>query len=215
VVRRLVAGVCRCVGNGTTHVVALSTIAPVAYDAGEMTQTTLEPRAQIGLDHPNIDDWRTFLQAHALISRRLDLELRAEQAMSLAEYDALVQLAVATGRRLRMNQLADRVLLSRSGVTRLVDRLVADGFVTRTQCTTDARGAEACLTQEGFDRLRAASETHRRGVTRYFLDALTGGELATMGRTLGVIVGGLRAQAAIDGPPACDDVDDVAERRPA
>lgn len=178
-----------------------------------MTETTVRPIAEIGLDHPNIDDWRTFLQAHALISRRLDLELRAEQAMSLAEYDALVQLAVAANRRLRMNQLADRVLLSRSGVTRLVDRLVADGLVTRTQCTTDARGAEACLTQAGFDRLRAASETHRRGVTRYFLDAVTGDELATMGRTLGIVAGGLRALAAIDGTATCDDVDDVAERR--
>ncbi|MFI5226742.1 MAG: MarR family transcriptional regulator, partial [Candidatus Limnocylindrales bacterium] len=73
-----------------------------------------------------LDAWRAFLQAHALLSRRLDDELRAEQSMSLAEYDALIQLAVAPERRLRMNQLADRVLLSRSGVTRLVDRLVAD-----------------------------------------------------------------------------------------
>lgn len=180
-----------------------------------MTETTVRPSAEIGLDHPNIDDWRTFLQAHALISRRLDDELRAEQAMSLAEYDALVQLAAAADRRLRMNQLADRVLLSRSGVTRLVDRLVADGLVARTHCATDARGAEACLTPAGLDRLQAASRTHLRGVTRYFLDPLTVGELTAMGRTLGIVISGLRAQAAIDGTPPCDDVDDVAERHPA
>ncbi|MBF6606230.1 MAG: MarR family transcriptional regulator [Chloroflexi bacterium] len=181
-----------------------------------MTESPTRTSREIGLDHPNIDDWRTFLQAHALISRRLDDELRAEQSMSLAEYDALIQLAIAPDRRLRMNQLADRVLLSRSGVTRLVDRLVADGLVARTQCSTDARGAEAVITSAGLDRLRDASRTHLRGVTRYFLEPLSSGELAALGRTLETIVGGLRVQAAADGTSVCDDDTDApAERRRA
>ena len=142
---------------------------------------------------PDLDDWRAFLQAHALLSRRLDDELRAEQSMSLAEYDALVQLARAPSHRLRMNQLADRVLLSRSGVTRLVDRLVADGLVERSACTTDARGAEAVLTRAGVARLRAASTTHLRGVERYFLEPLSTTERAALGRSLCSVIDNLQA----------------------
>ena len=74
-----------------------------------------------------------------------------------------------------MNQLADRVLLGRSGITRLVDRLVADGLVCRSQCSSDARGAEAVLTEEGLTRLRAARSTHLRGVEQYFLAPLSSG----------------------------------------
>jgi len=149
--------------------------------------------------HPYLDDRRTFLQAHALLSRRLDEELRAEQSMSLAEYDALVQLALAPGRRLRMSQLADRVLLSRSGVTRLVDRLVAAGFVERTQCSTDARGAEAVLSELGLTRLRRASRTHLRGIDRYFIGPLSQDELGAIGRSLGTIVDVLRGGATSGG----------------
>jgi DNA-binding MarR family transcriptional regulator len=162
------------------------------------------------LDHPNIDDWRTFLQAHALLSHRLDDELRSEQSMSLAEYDALVQLALAPGRRLRMNQLADRVVLSRSGVTRLVDRLVADKLVARTQCATDARGAEAVLTAAGIERLRAATSTHLRGVARYFLEPLSSAELTGLGRSLGTVVGVLRASEGHESVATECATDDVA-----
>ena len=164
--------------------------------------TRTETTPAVVLDTPNLDDWRTFLQAHALLSRRLDDELRAEHGMSLAEYDALVQLAHAPGHRLRMNQLADRVLLSRSGVTRLVDRLVADGLVTRTMCTTDARGAEAVITIAGVQRLRSATGTHLRGVARYFVGPLSSDELAALGRTLGTVVDRLRSDSASASEPA-------------
>jgi DNA-binding MarR family transcriptional regulator len=177
--------------------------------------------ARIGSDpagHPHLEDWRTFLQAHALLSRRLDEELRAEQSMSLAEYDALVQLAVAPDRRLRMSQLADRVLLSRSGVTRLVDRLVAAGLVDRTPCTTDARGAEAVLTDLGLTRLRRASRTHLRGIDHYFIGPLSADELGAIGRSLGTVVEVLRTKSNGRGG-AIDAVDATpggrAARRPA
>ncbi|MER3418594.1 MAG: MarR family transcriptional regulator, partial [Chloroflexota bacterium] len=113
-----------------------------------------DARAATGLsaDDPRLGAWRAFLEAHARLARRLDDELRAGHGISLAEYDALLQLARAPGRRLRMNQLADRVILSRSGITRLVDRLVAAGLVERTTCSTDARGAEAVLTEAGVER---------------------------------------------------------------
>ena len=89
----------------------------------------------------------------------------AEQGLALTDYDVLVQLATAPDqRRLRMSELADALLLSRSGVTRLVDRLVAEGLVERVTCETDRRGQWAALTAPAMRRLRAATPTHLRGV---------------------------------------------------
>src|SRR5215213_9692795 len=137
---------------------------------------------------PRLDAWRSFVHAHARLTRRLDEELQAAHRLSLAEYDAMLQLANAPGRRLRMSALADRVLLSRSGITRLVDRLVAAGIVERTACTTDARGAEASLTREGLERLRSASRTHLDGVGRLFLDVVTAEERDVLTGALGRVL---------------------------
>lgn len=131
-------------------------------------------------DDPRLDAWRSFIGANARLLRRLDDELQASHGLSLAEYDALLQLVNAPDRRLRMSMLAERVLLSRSGITRLVDRLVAGGMVERSACMTDARGAEAALTTRGVDALRAASRTHLDGVRRYFLEPIGDGERAAI-----------------------------------
>ncbi len=147
---------------------------------------------------PRLGAWRAFLVSHSLISRRLDEELRLEQGLSLAEYDALVQLAYSPARTLRMNQLADRVLLSRSGVTRLVDRLEADGLVTRASCASDARGAQAVLTEAGLARLRAASETHLRGVEHYFFAALAPADLVSLQRALDAVADRSARRTAAD-----------------
>ena len=136
-------------------------------------------------DLPGMDAWRSFLHAHARITRRLDEELQAAHGLSLAEYDALLHISHAPGRRIRMNVLAERVILSRSGITRLVDRLEASGAVERVACTTDARGQEAALTPLGLERLRAAAGTHIDGVRRYFLDRLDQAELAALESALG------------------------------
>jgi DNA-binding MarR family transcriptional regulator len=128
--------------------------------------------------------WRAFLVAHARITRRLDEELRAEHDLTLGEYDALLALAEAGDRRLRMNTLADRVILSKSGVTRLIDRLVADGLVVRDQCVTDARGAEAVLTDKGLERLRRASRTHLRGIERHFFEVVDPADLGAIRRAM-------------------------------
>jgi DNA-binding MarR family transcriptional regulator len=136
-------------------------------------------------DVPGIGAWRTFLHAHARVTRRLDEELQAAHGLSLAEYDALLQIAHAPGRRVRMNVLAERVILSRSGITRLVDRLEAAGSVERSACATDARGQEAVLTPDGLERLRRAARTHLDGVRRYFLDRLDEVELAGLEASLG------------------------------
>jgi DNA-binding MarR family transcriptional regulator len=133
-------------------------------------------------DDPRLDAWRSFIHAHARVLRRLDEELQASHELSIAEYDALLQLVNAPERRLRMSVLAERVLLSRSGITRLVDRLVAAGMVERSACVTDARGAEAALTASGLERLRAASRTHLEGVDRYFVGLLSDEDRATIER---------------------------------
>jgi DNA-binding MarR family transcriptional regulator len=119
-----------------------------------------------------LTSWRTFLRAHALVIRVLEAELVAEQQLSLAAYDVLVQLVEAPGHRLRMTELADAVLLSRSGVTRLVDRLEKAGLVSRTPVAGDGRGVAAELTEAGVNRLRTASRTHLTGVLRHFVDPL-------------------------------------------
>jgi DNA-binding MarR family transcriptional regulator len=136
-------------------------------------------------DEPGIGAWRSFLHAHARITRRLDEELQAAHGLSLAEYDAMLQIAHAPGRRVRMNVLAERVILSRSGITRLVDRLEAAGAVERMACSTDARGQEAVLTPLGLERLRVAATTHLDGVRRYFLDRLDAADLAGLEASLG------------------------------
>lgn len=121
--------------------------------------------------------WRSFLRAHSQISRTLEAELVAEHDLPLPSYDVLLQLAEAEGRRLRMTELADRVLLSRSGLTRLVDRLERDGLVERQACPNDARGTHAVLTDGGLARLRDAAPTHLRGVAEHVTSRLTDDEL--------------------------------------
>ncbi|KQX65798.1 MarR family winged helix-turn-helix transcriptional regulator [Angustibacter sp. Root456] len=125
--------------------------------------------------------WRAFLRAHATVVRRLEADLMAGHGVPLAVYDVMVQLVEAPGHRLRMTDLASRVLLSRSGVTRLVDRMVRDGHVRREADPQDARGVLAVLTDAGFERLKAASPTHLDGITRYVVDRLSVEELQAWG----------------------------------
>jgi DNA-binding MarR family transcriptional regulator len=139
---------------------------------------------RIQRDDPRIGAWRTFLRAHAQVVRRLERELQDQQGMALTDYDVLVQLARSDQRRLRMSELADRLLLSRSGATRLVDRLVADGLIERVSCDEDRRGQWAVLTDAGLRRLREAAPTHVRGVATHFLDRLSADELAALERML-------------------------------
>ena len=148
-----------------------------------MTVTERESRRLSARD-PRLAPWRAFLLAHARVVRRLDEELRAEHDLSLAEYDALLTIAQAPDGRVRMGSLADQVLLSKSGVTRLIDRLVGDGLVERTTCSADARGAEAVLTETGRARLRDASRTHLRGIHEHFLAVVGTDDLDATERTM-------------------------------
>jgi DNA-binding MarR family transcriptional regulator len=136
------------------------------------------------LDEVELRAWQAFLVTHARVARRLEADLIARNDLPLAEFDVLFQLAVAEGRRLRMAELADRVLLSRAGITRLVDRLVADGLVGRLKCASDARGFYAVLTPGGMARLEAATPAHLESVRRYFLERFSRSELELLASLL-------------------------------
>jgi DNA-binding MarR family transcriptional regulator len=133
---------------------------------------------------PRLAPWRAFVVAHAHVSRRLDEDLRAEHGLSLQEYVTLLILAEAPGRRLRMGRVADALTLSKSGATRLIDRLVDDGLVERVSCSSDLRGAEAQLTRAGVDRLRKAAPTHLRGIADYFLATIAPEDLPSLERVM-------------------------------
>jgi DNA-binding MarR family transcriptional regulator len=143
---------------------------------------------QITSHDPRLAAWRSFLRAHARVVRELERELQDQEQLALTDYDVLVQLAAAGEHRLRMSELADRLLLSRSGATRLIDRLVREGLVERASCEDDRRGQWASLTAAGYERLRRASPTHLRGVAAHFLDLLSSDDLAALERMLGPVV---------------------------
>jgi DNA-binding MarR family transcriptional regulator len=121
------------------------------------------------LDEQELRAWRGLLKVHAAVTRELDAQLQAAHGLSVSTYEVLMFVADAAGERMRMADLADRVLLSRSGLTRLVDRLVAAGLLERSAAEDDARGAYAKLTAEGRTKLDAARRTHLEGVRRFFL----------------------------------------------
>lgn len=146
--------------------------------------STLAPASPLRARDPRLAPWRAFVRAHAHVSRRMDEDLRAEHGLSLQEYVALLILAESPDRRLRMGRLADSLTLSKSGATRLIDRLVDDGLVDRVTCSSDLRGAEAALTETGLDRLRTAAPTHLRGIAEYFLSGIEDGELEVVERTM-------------------------------
>ena len=123
--------------------------------------------------------WRGLLETHARLLRTLGDELDGAARLPITDYDVLYQLAAAPGRRLRMMDLADAVLLTPSGTTRLVDRLERQGWVER-QSEPGARAVDAVLTARGLAKFRAASQVHFAGVRRHFLEQLTSADLRTL-----------------------------------
>jgi DNA-binding MarR family transcriptional regulator len=124
--------------------------------------------------------WRTFLRAYAIINARLEHDLVDAHELPLPWYEVLLHLAEAPVQRMRMTDLADRVLLSRSGLTRLVDRLESEGLVKREACPSDARGTFTVLTRTGHERLSEAAPTYLHGIASYVADPLSGPELDTL-----------------------------------
>jgi DNA-binding MarR family transcriptional regulator len=169
-------------GPGAMSGTSLTSQRSASYDeamsVSERSDAPLTPR------DPRLAPWRAFVRAQAHVSRRLDEDLRAEHGLSLQEYVALLILAESPERRMRMGHLAESLTLSKSGATRLIDRLVDDGFVARASCSSDARGAEAALTDAGVARLRTAAPTHLRGIADYFLSAIGSDDLEVIERAM-------------------------------
>jgi DNA-binding MarR family transcriptional regulator len=129
------------------------------------------------LSRSELAAWRGLLRAHAAVVGDLDAELRAAHDLSLHEYEVLLTLAGAPEGRMRMSELATAVVLSQSGLTRLVDRLVRDGSVVRRRCDGDRRGLNAELTEAGTRRYGEARITHLAGVRSRFLGHFADAEL--------------------------------------
>jgi DNA-binding MarR family transcriptional regulator len=133
------------------------------------------------LDKEELSAWRGMLRAHAGLTRELDAELTREHDLPLSSYEVLLFLADAEDGRMRMSELADSVLLSRSGLTRLVDRLERQGLLKRERCESDARGLFAEITPEGRRVFDAARHTHLDGVRKLFLSRFSRAELRALG----------------------------------
>ncbi len=124
--------------------------------------------------------WKSLLFAHSKVNRRLEDDLRKRVGMNLGWYEVLLQLAMAPDQRLRMSEIADGMILSRSAATRLVDRLERHGLVERAVCDADRRGMEVSLTDIGRSRFVEAGRLHLRGIQEYFGNHCSPEELATL-----------------------------------
>jgi DNA-binding MarR family transcriptional regulator len=127
-----------------------------------------------------LDAWIAFLRSHAAITREMSVQLQREHGLTLNDYEVLLHLEQAEGRRLRRVDLAERVLLTASGITRLLEGLERAGYVEKDTCASDARVTYAHLTEEGRAKLKDASRTHLAGIDELFVSRYSGSELATL-----------------------------------
>jgi DNA-binding MarR family transcriptional regulator len=154
-----------------------------------------------------IHTWIRFLATHSAITRELEARLMGAHGLTLSDYDVLVQLARAPERKLRNIDLAKAVVLTRSGVTRLVDGLEKDGLVARTSCPSDKRGSFVSLTDAGLARLREAATTQVEGVRELFVERLGEDGIAQMDALLRALPAGaecLESRACIADPDALE-----------
>ena len=144
------------------------------------------------LDESRLAAWRTFITAHAAVIGRIERAMAAAGVIPLTWYDVLIELYEAPERRLRLHELADAVVLSRSGLTRLIDRLEAAGLLRREVATTDRRGAFAVLTDAGIVAMRAAWPVYARGIADDFARYLNDEEAALLTEALGRVLTAVR-----------------------
>jgi DNA-binding MarR family transcriptional regulator len=152
------------------------------------------------LTEPEMQAWRALIQVTTGVLGALDNELQAEHGLSLGEYEVLVHLSEEPDQSLRMTDLAGRLHLSPSGITRRIDGLQRAGLVERKQCPSDRRGSNAVLTEEGLRVLREAAPTHVRGVRAHFIDQLSSRDIANLASALSSVQ--LDAEAAAG---SCDE----------
>jgi len=137
------------------------------------TTTTYSPPAQL-------EAWVAFLRTHAAITRELSAQLQRAHDLTLNDYEVLLHLARAEDGMLRRVDLAERVLLTASGITRLLDGLERIGYVRKETCSSDARVSYAKLTEAGHEKLRESSVTHLAGIDELFTGRFSGPELSSL-----------------------------------
>ena len=157
------------------------------------------------LDGSALEAWRSYLQSHAGIVRELDADLIAQHGITVRDYEVLLYLAQADERKLPMSALSERTMLTRSGITRLIDGLVGQGWIERVSCASDARVSYARLTGPGYEKLRQAGCTHVAGIERLFLAHFSTAELEQLAGLLSRLPGAIFGGACtVDGDtPAC------------
>src|SRR4051794_15285172 len=144
------------------------------------TAVEITPAEQEALTLGELRAWRGLLRAHACLAKRIDAELERAHSLPMISYEVLHHLEEASDGRMRMCDLAEQAQLSRSGLTRLVDRLERDGLLERCSCSHDARGAYACLTDVGRHRVQEARATHRAALRAAFFSRFSEEELSMM-----------------------------------
>jgi DNA-binding MarR family transcriptional regulator len=144
----------------------------------------------VNIEQNGIEAWRAFLEVHAAVIRVLEREMAEEQGLPLTWYDILAHLDRAPQGRLRMQALAECLLLSRSGVTRLIDHMEQAGLVRRESCPDDRRGSYAIITQEGKGVLQRATPGHLRGIQRHFLHHLNDQDIGALQLALSKVLRG-------------------------
>lgn len=146
-------------------------------------------------DDPRVATWRALSRAHTVLAEALDDRLAGEHHLPLLSYEVLARLDEADDRRLRMQELADVLPLSKSGLTRLVDRMESAGLIRRQECDEDRRGTFACLTDAGHESLRGAGRGHQAVLDERLSGELSQEELATLRELLDRVADGRRRGA--------------------
>jgi DNA-binding MarR family transcriptional regulator len=159
---------------------AINTESPVPSMLAAGAQVLSEGTSGKTLSEGELRAWRGLKRAHASLAKRVDAELERTHGLPLSSYEVLHHLVESPGGRMRMCDLAEQAQLSRSGLTRLADRLEKEGLLERCSCEHDARGAYACLTEHGRERLSAARGTHLAVVREQFLSRFTEEELGAL-----------------------------------
>jgi DNA-binding MarR family transcriptional regulator len=133
--------------------------------------------------------WVGLLRGHAALTRALNAELVADHGLTLNDYEVLLRLSRAPERKMRRVDLAEQVLLTASGITRLLDGLQASGYVDKAACSSDARVTYAVLTAAGYEKLRSAADLHVAGIHAKFAERYSDAEMATLAELLGRLDG--------------------------
>jgi DNA-binding MarR family transcriptional regulator len=154
-------------------------------------------RSQAFRQRPGLTAWANFLRAHSAVTRGLNADLAQMHGLTINDYEVLLHLAQAEERALRRVDLAERLVLTASGITRLLEGLERAGYVVKRPCPSDARVTYAVLTDEGLEKLREASETHFAGVHDLFEDRFTETELETLGSLLARLTDGTEGDCSV------------------